>query len=385
MSLANRMWRTRPEDTQFDNLYEARDAARTQARTSAEMEFRFSELRPVVTDPSSFARYDNEPAKVAKGNVALAYQERGNEQLIEFSNWSFGQMAGLLGAPAAWLAERPAELLAAELLVDLRGKRADDTTQLYFIPQVDEKPGLLRAATTKYVRLTNERVFNTLLDLVAESNGDWMPAHLAPGNVVNDHGRVGRGKLGKALTLSDRDGWAFLVNPNKPVYGQNEGDVLFPGIAVHNSEVGSANIDFESFLFRSLCTNRSILGLSGTESWSGRHVGRINERYEAELVPALRALAKAPVDGLQTIITRSRTKEVADSLKGVMAYLKDAGFGTIESRAAYSLAEQEGLNPRSVYGLVQGLTAQYRDLKHQNTRVEREEKASRLYRLVGAN
>ena len=363
-------WNKRSSDTQYNTVAEARQSATALADLSTESSLLLQDITPQYIKGEEGSEFVITFAKDAR-------QRRSNEaDVLELTPWAAEQLCGLTGAPYSWLKDRPAELVAAELTVDFKKRYPDKGVNAYYIPQ-NGHLGLLRAANgSRYARITNAAVLEQIDQFLDAGNGDWVPAHAWEGAPVS---------LGKAITLSDRDLWAFFINKNHPIEVA-PGDTLYPGVVFGNSDVGSGSLNVQSFFFRSICANRNVMGIDqkdlGDRRARIRHVGRAEQRFLEEVMPAARQLAAAPTTKIAEVIRKSRDQEIADSISGVLDFLKDQGFGQLESKAALEYADREGLNPRSIYGAVQGLTAQYREINHNDSRIAKEAKASSLYERV---
>ncbi len=82
----------------------------------------------------------------------------------------------------------------------------------------------------------------------------------------------------------------------------------------------------------------------------------------------------------------AKAKEVGKDKASVIAWMKARGFTTPVAAKAYQAAERDrrGYNPRSVWGLVQGLTDVAHGIAHTDDRVDVESRAGALLESVAA-
>jgi hypothetical protein len=135
-SAVSSQWYSRPDDQKFLSLddmlaYKKIDAQRMTSRTVDTHKMRIvgevDESRPSVGE--IFVEYDD---------------DNGREHLNTPTNWSFGQLAQLAGAPSGYLKDLPAPLAADCIQWGLRYNRGRELVKVYG-HQTDG--GELRAAT----------------------------------------------------------------------------------------------------------------------------------------------------------------------------------------------------------------------------------------------
>jgi hypothetical protein len=104
---ASNQWANRPDDERFSTLDELHQAVSTYRTSAAQATVPFASLRTEARD----------------GEVMLVGKE---SQPARLTNWSFGQLAGAVGAPASYLRTLPATLAAQNLNCGLA--RTEDRT-----------------------------------------------------------------------------------------------------------------------------------------------------------------------------------------------------------------------------------------------------------------
>lgn len=356
---ASRQWATRPEDERFESLQALYDATKGYANTAREN---------VV--PVSIIRAD-----VDRGDVVLT-GKAGNP--ATFTHWSFGQLCQRVGAPAGYLRDLPATLAVQNLNHGLAnyGDKAETASLLFH----SNGHLLLRAFTSeKYARIWNWEVAERLLNL--QTMG-WEPARpdkrFDGGNpeecqvcygtgktitATTSNGRCktcrGTGRAFPALYASDHDMFAFIRNRTAVIREPGNPDGLQRGVIVENSEVGASALKLTRFLYREMCGNNIIWGASKMLEISVRHVGDARHRwqgYQAEL----RRYLDSSASGDEAKIVSAKTCKIGDTKEQVLDRLfgiRSIGLSRKVLEAGYEATkpEQDG-DPKTVWGMVQGLT-----------------------------
>jgi hypothetical protein len=185
----------------------------------------------------------------------------------------------------------------------------------------------------------------------------------------------------RATTLyaSDRDVFIFLVDPNNPV--EVGGETLFRGFYTWNSEVGSAVFGLCTFLYRYVCDNRIIWGATDVKELRIRHTGGAPERFSYEGERYLRRYAEESTAKLVEGIKAAKAKEIPlNAGKGdtVESWLQARGFTKAQAKASVDAANAEEGQARSIWDIVNGVTAYARSVANTDSRVELEAKAGKL-------
>lgn len=101
-------------------------------------------------------------------------------------------------------------------------------------------------------------------------------------------------------------------------------------------------------------------------------------RFMQQAQPVLAEYAETDTRETVDLVVNAREKELAKTEVDVKAWLKARGFTREQASVAYSNAEKSGDNPRSLWGIVQGLTASGHDMKYGDERFEFERKVGKL-------
>jgi hypothetical protein len=344
---ASREWATRPYDERFLSLHELADfktRQRTESRTIT-MNTRNLTLTPSGDD--DVLLYGFEP-----------------------TNWAFGQLAGIAGAPARYLRTLPPTLVADCLNHGLHER--DDEVAL--LTRDDRRLGA--ATGTGYGRVWDADVVQMLIDRFGDGvTGDW---------------RV-PGEFGKAVTVdrqnttiyaSDRDMFVFLADEKNRIEVPNrrngEPGTLARGFFVWNSEVGSMSLGAAFFTFDYVCCNRMIWGVGEYIDTRIRHSLGAPERWLNELVPVLESYSTSSSDTMLTKITAAQTAKVDEDW-----LVKHFGATTAGMLNGLHF-EEEGRPIETVWDASVAMTARARTVEHQDARVTLEREAGKLLSSVTA-
>jgi hypothetical protein len=298
---------------------------------------------------------------------------RGERRALAPSNWAFGQLAQYAQAPAGYLRKLPAELAAINLQWGLeRNPQRDDALVL---AQSNGENHLRAMTSTGYGRIWDHEV----VEAVERVNGDGRWQVPAASYATTNPRRA------TTLYASDRDVFLFLVDPKNPV--EVNGETLFRGFYTWNSEVGSAVFGLCTFLYRYVCDNRIIWGASDVRELRIRHTGGAPERFAYEGSKYLRRYADESTARLVEGIKAAQGKDLHDQIntgKGetVQDWLQARGFTKAQAKGSVEAAQAEEGRARSLWDIVNGITAYARTVAHTDERVQLEAKAGKLMALV---
>jgi hypothetical protein len=263
-------------------------------------------------------------AKVSeKGLVLDAFDRtRGERTDLEPSHWAFGQLASYAGAPAPYLRKLPFELAAINLQWGLEHAPIRDDALV--LGQSNGHQAVRAMTSTSYGRIWDSEVVEAVERVNPDGRWQVPAASYASSNP----------KRATTLYASDRDVFMFLVDPEHPIAVPGEKSPLFRGFYVWNSEVGAATFGLTTFLYRYV-------------------------KAQAFEVPQ----AEKPGSGWES-------------------WLRDRGFSAAESKSAVQSAIAEEGEARSLWDIVNGITASARQLTHTDARVELETRAGKLLSYV---
>lgn len=298
------------------------------------------------------------------------------------THWSFGQLASLVGAPAAYLRQLPAPLAGINLQHGLLNHRAEQIKTL----EIENGRIELRAVTgPDYGRIFDHELVGAVRKIAGNGTGDtrWK----VPGvldwstHIYNPH--VDISKDTTTLYASDRDIFVFLVDDLNPIEAgrlpNGDPDLYFRGFYAWNSEVGAKTLGIATFYLRAVCANRILWGVEHFEEIKIRHSKFAAGRFSHQAEPALAHFADASprnfIDGVQT----ARARIVARSDEDREGFLRKRGFSKSEaSKVIEAVLVEEGRPPESIFDFVNGITAVARSKSQQDSRLDLEGKARTL-------
>jgi len=355
----NKQWSSRPNDQRFLTLEELRSfvAARKEDSWTSPIPTRDITVLPAADNRLTFAVPD----------IA-----RGERRELQTTHWSFGQLASYASAPAGYLRKLPPQLAAINLAYGLERLASNEDCLV-----LANNDGSMQAITSQsYGRIWDIEVVNAVMRV--NQDGRWqIPA--ASYSAANP-------RRATTLYASDRDVWMFLCDPTNPV--EVNGESLFRGFMVWNSEVGAATFGLKTFLYRRVCDNRIVWGVSGVQELNIRHTGGAPERFAYEGQNLLRRYAEESTARIAETVTRAQSLRIDNDGdkagdENVVDWLQRRGFTSAISKAAVSVANEEEGQASSLWDIVQGLTAHARSIPNTDDRVELETKAGKLLAVVG--
>jgi len=310
----------------------------------------------------------------------------GTDAPVAPTHWSFGQLASLVGAPAAYLRQLPAPLAGINLQYGLTNHRAEQIKTL----ETEDGRTELRAVTgPDYGRIYDHELVSAVRRIAGNGTGDtrWKVPGVLDWSTGIYNPQIDITRDTTTLYASDRDVFLFLVDDMNPIEAgrlpDGSPDLYFRGFYAWNSEVGAKTLGIASFYLRAVCQNRNLWGVENFQEITIRHSKYAASRFAHEAAPALTRFAEsspAPfIDGIRA----AREKVVARSDEDRQDFLRKRGFSRVESaRIVETVLAEEGRPPESVFDFVQGITAVARSKPQQDARLVMEGKAKALLETV---
>ncbi|NML06788.1 DUF932 domain-containing protein [Sphingomonas sp. G-3-2-10] len=364
-------WFSRPDDERYLSLRELHAATLARARRATA---RTIETREVRVEAS---REDAE---------RLTLIVPGRDEPVAPTHWSFGQLAGLVGAPSGYLRQLPAPLAGINLQHGLITHRGELMKTL----ETEDGRTELRAVTgPDYGRIWDHELVEAVMRIAGNGTGDsrWKVPGLLDWSTMTHNPHVEITKDTTTLYASDRDVFLFLVDDAHPIEAgrlpNGDPDLFFRGFYCWNSEVGAKTLGMASFYLRAVCMNRNIWGAEGFEEISIRHSKFAANRFAHEAAPALENFATSSPQPFMSGILAARQQIVARTDEDRQDFLRKRGFSKADTgRIIATVLDEEGHPPASIFDFVQGITALARDKPHQDARLDLEGKASKLLAAV---
>ncbi|MDX8436950.1 DUF932 domain-containing protein [Mesorhizobium abyssinicae] len=361
-------WFSRPADERYLSLSELFEAVQTRTERSRTRTVESAAIRVEAS------RNDAE---------RLTLVLPGSDIPIAPTHWSFGQLASLVGAPAAYLRQLPAPLAGINLQYGLTSHRSEQVKTL----EIEDGRVELRAVTgPDYGRIFDRELVAAVQRIAGNGTGDtrWKVPGVLDWSTSIYNPRADITKDTTTLYASDRDVFLFLVDDLNPIEAgrlrDGSADLYFRGFYCWNSEVGAKTLGIASFYLRAVCQNRNLWGVEEFEEITIRHSKYAASRFAREAAPALARFANSSpmpfINGIKA--ARERIVARADDDRG--DFLRKRGFSKAEAtRIIETVLTEEGRKPESVFDFVQGITAVARDKTHQDARLDLEARAKKLF------
>jgi hypothetical protein len=365
LTQASRQWATRPDDQRFTSLTELHEHCDMWRQQS----------RDKVVPAQSVAAH---PLEDPERKSLVVIGPGGNP--IAPTNWAFGQLATLAGAPASYLRDLPADIAADCINHGLRSRRGDGAVKVLLHREAKGDAAEMTAVTGPgYGRVWNSTITRALVRRFGDGlTGDFT----VPGEFGKALERVTKDNT--TLYASDRDMFVFLADEKRRIEvpntraGATGKRMLARGFFIWNSEVGASSYGIAMFLFDYVCMNRIVWGVEGHVEIKGRHTAGAPERWLDEVQPAIRHYAEASVAPVEARLIAAQRAKVADVDSFLLRRF------TKQQAHAIKLAhlKDEGRPIESVWDAANGVTALARGVGHQDRRIDLEREAGKVLDMV---
>ena len=357
---ASHQWATRPADQRFPSLwalatYTAHQKSISQAKVI------------------SSRRLQAVPETDHKG----LHFEGPNGHPATVTNWSFGQIANLAGAPAGYLRRLPAELVADCLNYGLHIARDIEDVGILLRKNGSPAPEVAAATGPNYGRVWNADIAAMLVDRFGDgTNGAWR----VPGEFRQ---RVTVTPENTTLYASDRNMFAFLADEDHPIELPNRRagrhGTFARGFFVWNSEVGSETLGAAFFLYDEVCCNRIIWDVQEFREVRIRHTSSAPDKWLDQVVPVLGEYANSSAKPVVETIEAARKAKVQGDLDKFLA-TRFGRSAVADIKKAHEV--EEGRPIETLWDATTAATAYARSIEHQDARVDIERAAGNLLEMV---
>ena len=360
-------WFSRPDDEKYLSLSDLYASVKGRAERS--------KTRTVESAAIRVEAHRDDPEK-----LALVLPDA--EVPVAPTHWSFGQIASLVGAPAAYMRQLPAPLAGINLQYGLTNHRAEQVKTM----EVANGRTELRAVTgPDYGRIYDHELVSAVQRIAGDGVGDtrWKVPGVLDWSTGIYNPMVDITKDTTTLYASDRDVFLFLVDDRNPIEAgtlpDGSPDLFFRGFYCWNSEVGAKTLGIASFYLRAVCQNRNLWGVEDFQEITIRHSKYAANRFAHEAAPALANFADSSPRPFIQGIRSARERIVARSDDDRADFLRKRGFSKAETgKIVETVLAEEGRPPESVFDFVQGITAVARSKPQQDARLTMETRAKKL-------
>ena len=376
---AYQQWSSRPAEERFRSLGDMQISLQERKQRSAE-----TGLLPIPA---------MQVVPVADEGLAVI-NENGGALL---NNYSLGQLAQGIGAPAGYLRSLPPDLAAACLNEGL--PKYPERERSLLVTE-SEQGNICRAITSdQYSRYWDCEVVTDLLNTLDVEGWRVPPARPYPGCpdedrwtateqdvLPGDQGslsiRIGDLCGPAGLYGSDRDMFALLVNQERSI--DTPSGAMYRALILRNSEVGASSYNVECILYSQVCGNHILWSAESIANIRLVHRGsadstRINGRaYLAGTIAA--AEQASAVNDQQLINTAAETMLEADKVQSA------TGLPKTVVQAGEIMQEQfpadHGDRAGTTWGWVQGLTRASQQSKYMADRTAIDQAAAKLLKTM---
>lgn len=348
---AHAQWMKRPADERFASLDELLAFARDRKAKSQET---VQSLKTLKID------YDDVGELTLNENGSRAY----------FSNWAFGQACRIIGAPASYLRTLPVSMTKGCLQYGI--EHSDERALLLTRSQNIDREGSARhryvSAFTgpNYGRIWDADVVECLADAVRGSG--WRVPSARSNNQSSSSG----------LYASDHDMFAFFVSDENPVW---IGDTkLGKGFFCWNSETGASTFGLTTFLWNYICSNHIVWGAEEVNEIKIIHRINAPEKFYDEALPYLdKFVDDRHLDvKIRDQVERAMASQIGSSLDDIQTWFKERPFTKREIEGAWRASMDQSADPKTLWGIVQGLTSYSQDYDFADRRVDLDRRAGQL-------
>lgn len=365
----SRQWISRPADQKFLSLGDLK--ANVDARRDASVELTIPAKRIELIAPER-------PTSIEQTHDLQIGLPNGD--LVNPTHWSFGQIAGLAGAPAKYLRSLPSQIVADALAYGMRFNREIQDVKLY-----SSRGDVLAATGPDYGRIFDSEVVAAVQQVAGNGTGDtrWKVPGMLDWSAMTYDPEHPVSLDTTTLYASDRDVFMFLVDDRNPIevgkLPNGDPDLMFRGFYITNSEVGSGSLKLAAFYLRAVCMNRNLWGVEGFEELTMRHSKYAPSRFIEQARPALESFANGSTGKLIEGVKKAKAARLASNDEEALDFLAGRGFSRKMAAAVIEAAEvDEAHPPRSAWDFAQGITRVARDLPNNDTRIELEGEARKL-------
>lgn len=361
-------WFNRPDDERYLSLSELMAAVKGRADRSR-----------TRTVESAAVRVEASRDDAERLDLVLP----GSDLALAPTHWSFGQLAALVGAPAAYLRQLPAPLAGINLQYGLTSHRAE---QVKTLETMDGRVELRAVTGPDYGRIYDHELVAAVQRIAGNGTGDtrWKVPGVLDWSTGVYNPLVDISRDTTTLYASDRDVFLFLVDDLNPIEAgrlpDGSPDLYFRGFYCWNSEVGAKTLGIASFYLRAVCQNRNLWGVEDFEEITIRHSKFAASRFAHQAAPALTRFANSSPASFVSGVKAARERIVARTDEDRTDFLRKRGFSKAETgRIIDVVLAEEGHPPASIFDFVQGITAVARDKPHQDARLDFEARAKKLF------
>lgn len=380
-------WYSRPADQRFLSLADLHAAVKARRDSSKVETVEVKELEVVAKLDDRF------DLRIVDRSGRLGDQDGSKP-----SHHSFGQLCSLVKAPAGYLRDLPGALAAMNLQFGLQSDRRELVkVMVSALAQADDPLAppvstFVAATGPDYGRIWDHEVVEAVQRIVDKypfkvpGQIDWSSSN---GTTYRYNPYVDVTKDTTTLYASDRDVVIALVDDTRPIcigtLPNGEQDLIFRGFMVCNSEVGGRALSIRVFYLRGICMNRCFWGIEQMNEVRIIHGKFAPEKFAGEAIPQLVDFASHSDQLVIQGVQAAKAAIVASTDEQAKEWLAKQDLSKpMINKIIETVLREEQAPARSIWDMVQGMTAVARTIDHQDQRLDLERQAGRLLDRVQA-
>ncbi len=183
------------------------------------------------------------------------------------------------------------------------------------------------------------------------------------------------------LYAGEQDLFCFLIDPAG--WAEIDGEAFAPGFFVWNSEVGKASVGISTFWFQQICQNHIVWDATEVVEFTRKHTAKVHESLGQirGMIEALVTKRDTRRDGFVALIKKAMGKKLGTDSDEIEKLLAKHGFARSLATRAVQLAHQTK-SRFTVFSIVDALTQLAQESKYASDRLDAEQKAATLLKLV---
>jgi len=352
---ASNQWASRPQDQRFQTLEALAASVKARRLLSRSRDIEVSKLKVSLREGAGL---------VINSEISA----------VRPSHWAFGQFCQTVGAPAAYLRGLDPALTVDCLNYGLAHNSSREQNKFMTLTDPDGGPGTLQAVTsTTYGRIWDADCVDAVGRIVERSGGKFHNP-LAYSKTTGE-------PVPSGLYGSDHDVFMFMIDGGSRLEAGPRAQ-LHRGFMCWNSETGARTFGLATFLFNECCGNHIIYGMQQVSQLLIRHTAGGPTRFDVEAMPTLREYLNAPAGPELETVKRAQALALPAGDDELAAFVAPFKFTRAELKDGIAAAKREEGDCRTVWDLLQGMTATAREYDFIDARVDLERRAGQLLKLA---
>ena len=380
---AHNQWVKRPPDERFWNIDELITATR-----------RYKELAFIGHTSLAELKF------TSKNNDLLLEGKTGVQ--AQMGHYSFNQLTRLLGAPSEYLRELPTGIAGCLLNLGVAQHKNQDRGMALLMQRTNGDITCRAALSESYTRIWDCDLASRIKTCLHNAAG-WRtpPARPAFADIrarpataddlcKSSHVQLGEMISPAGLYASEKDMFLTFIQESNPI--NIHGNNYFRGCTISNSEVGDRKNEYSFFFYSEMCGNHIFWNVPWVQNISIIHRSDADDRAMLAVERDLNKFAQMSTEQDTDLIHKAQAKLLGNTSDDVVNTLwkeRLSGITQGEIRGAVAIAatpeyeaDLAGASPRSVWGVVQGITRLSQKEEYMDKRVKLDRVAGRVLEMA---